>query len=71
MNFRCEQNEKLTAGAGATPVRTRIAVYKPWTASMDEGWTEWLLDQYQTFHYTVVTNADMQAATPARASTSC
>ena len=30
---------------------SRIAVYKPWTASMDEGWIEWLLDQYQ-FKYT-------------------
>ncbi|MCU0619835.1 MAG: M14 family metallopeptidase [Gemmatimonadaceae bacterium] len=23
----------------------RIGVYKPWTASMDEGWTRWLLDE--------------------------
>jgi hypothetical protein len=27
---------------------------------MDEGWIEWLLDQYQ-FRYTVITNADVQA----------
>ena len=25
----------------------RVALYKPWTASMDEGWTRWLLEQYQ------------------------
>ena len=29
----------------------RTAIYKPYTASMDEGWTEWLLDDYG-FPYT-------------------
>jgi hypothetical protein len=24
----------------------RLGMYKPWTASMDEGWTRWLLEQY-------------------------
>ena len=24
----------------------RVAIYKPWDASMDEGWTRWLLEQY-------------------------
>jgi hypothetical protein len=24
----------------------RVALYKPWLASMDEGWTRWLLEQY-------------------------
>src|SRR5262249_33945809 len=24
----------------------RVAVYKSWAASMDEGWTRWLLEQY-------------------------
>ena len=24
----------------------RIALYKPWTASMDEGWTRWVLEQF-------------------------
>ena len=24
----------------------RVALYKPWLASMDEGWTRWVLDQY-------------------------
>jgi len=26
--------------------RPRVATYKPWSASMDEGWTRWLLDTY-------------------------
>jgi hypothetical protein len=29
------------------PVRKpRIGLYQPWTGSMDEGWTRWLLEQY-------------------------
>jgi hypothetical protein len=58
LSLRAEH--KAAVGASATPVRSRIAVYKPWTASMDEGWIEWLFDQYQ-FHYSVITNADVQA----------
>ena len=58
LSLRAER--RMTAGPAATPVRSRIAVYKPWTASMDEGWIEWLLDRYQ-FHYSILTNADVQA----------
>ncbi|MEP6618739.1 MAG: M14 metallopeptidase family protein [bacterium] len=47
------------AAATGTVVRPRIALYKPWTASMDEGWTEWLFDNYG-FKYTTVTNADIR-----------
>jgi hypothetical protein len=33
--------------AGAAKLRLpRIGLYKPWAASMDEGWTRWLLEQY-------------------------
>ena len=54
------QAERVALPANARAVRSRIAIYKPWTASMDEGWTEWLLDQYG-FKYTVLTNADVIA----------
>ncbi len=27
--------------------RPRVAIYKSWDASMDEGWTRWLLQQYE------------------------
>jgi len=48
-------------GAAAIAVRApRIALYQPWTASMDEGWTRWLLEQYE-FPYTTVHNKDIQA----------
>ncbi|MDQ2665930.1 MAG: hypothetical protein M3Z05_07955 [Gemmatimonadota bacterium] len=52
--------ERLTSSAATAAVRPRIAVYKPFTASMDEGWTEWLLDDYE-FKYTTITNADVRA----------
>jgi hypothetical protein len=52
------RGERRAPGGGST-VATRLAVFKPWTASMDEGWLEWLLDQYG-FKYTVITNADVQ-----------
>src|ERR1019366_7310812 len=58
LSLRAEQ--KAAAAPPPPPVRSRVAVYKPWTASMDEGWIEWMLDQYQ-FRYTVITNADVQA----------
>jgi hypothetical protein len=37
-----------------------VALYKPWRASMDEGWTRWLFDQYG-FSYTTITNGDFAA----------
>ncbi len=43
---------------GVKPVRT--ALYRPWTASMDEGWTRWLLEQYE-FPFTPLFDADMRA----------
>jgi hypothetical protein len=48
------------SGAAGAPVARRLGLYKPWTASMDEGWTEWLLDQYD-LRYTTITNADVRA----------
>ena len=52
--------ERSGAVAGGVPVAKRLGLYKPWTASMDEGWTEWLLDQYD-MRYTTLTNADVRA----------
>ncbi len=36
--------------------RSRIALYKPWLDGIDEGWTRWVLEQYQ-FPFTSVGNA--------------
>ncbi len=37
----------------------RVALYQPWTASMDEGWTRWLLEQHE-FGFAPAHNADMR-----------
>ncbi len=59
LGLRAERRASAGAAAGAT-VRNRVAIYKSWTASMDEGWTEWLLDSWG-FKYTILTNSDIQA----------
>jgi hypothetical protein len=38
----------------------RLALYQPWTASMDEGWTRLVLDNFE-FDYTSVHNAEIRA----------
>jgi hypothetical protein len=61
-----ETNVEITAtDAGVTvPVwklrAPRIGLYQPWTASMDEGWTRWLLEQYD-FPYTTLHDAEIRA----------
>jgi hypothetical protein len=49
-------------GAGAAlPARMpRVALYKPWTANMDEGWTRWVLEEFE-FPYTSVTDSAVRA----------
>ncbi len=40
--------------------KPRIALYRPWNASMDEGWTRWLLEVYG-FEFTSLRPADVKA----------
>ncbi len=40
--------------------KPRVGLYQPWTASMDEGWTRFVLEQYE-FPYTTLRNADIRA----------
>jgi len=51
-------------GGPATGVRIRaprLAMYQPWGGgNMDEGWTRWVLEQYE-FPLTTLHNADVQA----------
>ena len=58
LSLRAERVSLKSAPIPAT--RLRIAVFKPWTASMDEGWTEWLLDRYG-LRYTVIAPVDVQS----------
>jgi len=38
----------------------RVALYKSWTASMDEGWTRWLFEQYE-FPFDNIYDAEVRA----------
>jgi hypothetical protein len=49
-----------TGNSGGVPVRNRIGLYRPWRASIDEGWSRWLLEQYE-FKFENITNAVMRA----------
>ena len=48
------------SGAEGMPVtKPRIGLFRPWTGSMDEGWTRWLLEQYG-FEYVTLRPADFK-----------
>jgi hypothetical protein len=40
--------------------KPRIGLYQPWTGSMDEGWTRWLLEQYG-FSFTAIHPEDFKS----------
>jgi hypothetical protein len=74
---------RLQAEGGSSPggrvAEPRVGVYRPWSASMDEGWTSWVLEMYGIPHaglrnaevlagdligrYDVIVLADMGART--------
>ncbi len=58
LSLRAER--RVGAGAGGAVGSKRIALFRALSPSMDEGWTEWLLDQFE-FAYTVITNTDVLA----------
>ena len=50
---------KAPADAVATK-KPRLGLYRPWTPSMDEGWTRWILEEYG-FTPVTLRNGDVQA----------
>lgn len=50
-------NIRLTNKSSKTEVKPRIGIYRPWTASMDMGWTRWLLDNFK-IEYIGLRNSD-------------
>lgn len=49
-----------TSDTGTPLPRPRIGLYRPWAASMDEGWTRWLLERFD-FDFRSLRNADLHA----------
>jgi hypothetical protein len=49
-----------TSNTTGPRVRPRIGLYRPWSASMDEGWSRWLFEQYD-FEFANVHNAEIRA----------
>jgi hypothetical protein len=64
--FASERSVSLTAASSAPSVAKtalrapRVGLYKPWIASMDEGWTRFVLEQHE-FPYTTLVDADVRA----------
>lgn len=51
---------KMSPIRSPTTRNVRIALYKSWTASMDEGWTRWLFDSFNV-PYTSLLDLDVRA----------
>jgi hypothetical protein len=45
--------------AGKAIHAARVGLYRPWTASMDEGWTRWIFEQFK-FPFANLYNADIR-----------
>ncbi|HEY4303893.1 MAG TPA: M14 metallopeptidase family protein [Gemmatimonadaceae bacterium] len=58
LSVHAERSSSAPTGAVTAP--TRIALYKSQPGVMDEGWTEWLFDDYG-FKYTLITPEDLRA----------
>jgi hypothetical protein len=45
---------------GAAVKKPRLGLFRPWSGSMDEGWTRWMLEQYG-FEYVTLRPADFKS----------
>lgn len=56
---------RATAATGRPPqgsrplANVRVGLYKPWVENIDEGWTRWLLEQYE-FPFESIVDADIR-----------
>jgi zinc carboxypeptidase len=48
-----------TSATGALVKKPRVGLFRPWSGSMDEGWTRWVLEQYG-FEYVALRPADFK-----------
>jgi hypothetical protein len=52
--------KSLAEAPDAWPVKKpRIGVYQPWSGNIDEGWTRWILEQFQ-FPFSVMHNSEVR-----------
>ncbi|NNF28890.1 MAG: hypothetical protein HKN73_16820 [Gemmatimonadetes bacterium] len=51
---------EATSESGDPVMRPRVGLYRPWAASMDEGWTRWVLERFE-FEFQSVRDTDFQA----------
>jgi hypothetical protein len=56
------QAVRAAVTSGNEVKKPRLGLYHPWQASMDEGWTRWVLDQYG-FEYQTLVPADFRGVT--------
>ncbi|MFC1563248.1 M14 family metallopeptidase, partial [candidate division KSB1 bacterium] len=51
--------DKITEMKGYAVKPVRLGVYQPWLASMDEGWSRWLIEQFE-FDYVNIHNPELR-----------
>jgi hypothetical protein len=52
-------SDRVVANSTRKLPRVRVGLYKPWLGNIDEGWTRWLLEQYQ-FPFETLTDQDIR-----------
>ncbi len=53
--------KSMAEAPASFPVKKpRIAIYEPWAGNIDQGWTRWILEQFD-FQFVRVRNAEIQA----------
>jgi len=57
--LKIQATDRAIEPASALKAR-RIALYGSWTANIDEGWTDWVLEQHE-FAHTTLRNGDIKA----------
>jgi hypothetical protein len=61
LGLQIKAAETAAPASGVAVKAPRIGMYSPWTGgNMDEGWTRWVLEQYE-FNLTTLHNADVRA----------
>jgi len=60
LGLRIESLDSIKPASPRPLKEYRLGIYQPWTASMDEGWTRWVLEQFE-FDFKVLHNAEIRA----------